>query len=165
MGSNVGGSLEDIRSQAAASADTGSAAMEDFVDVKTKAQQFTGDVDDMAVILEGDLGSFTELVEQRSQTLLAQVESTVWEGRAADAKHARIADINGAVSQFRGAMDGMSADFKLRLTQFIEGFYATLETQIQNTVTDMQTTYEDEGRHADTYATALEDLDTAAAGA
>lgn len=160
---SIGGNLESILEQARATTATGETVMGEFVDAKVRARAFTGDVERMASTLEADLASFTDLVTTRSRELQARVEATDWQGRAAVSKHERIAELDATVARFRGQVDGMSADFRAQLVAFIEGFYETIETQVQAGIGDLQAAWDQEATHAQRFAEELEALDRTAA--
>lgn len=160
----VGGILDDIRTQAQESNRTGADATQFHVTAREAAQSFHDEVAAMAAQVRGHMETFGNDMEQVSGRLVATVQATQWTGRAAEAKHERIEELNQHVRQFKDDLADGTSQFQQELTTAIDGFFTAIADRAGLRVAAMQDTWDAEADHARAMANALEDLDARAAG-
>jgi hypothetical protein len=159
----VGGRLDDIRKQAQEAHRTGADASQFHVAARNAAQSFRDEVQAMAAQVRGHMDTFGDEMQQVSGRLVATVQATQWTGRAAEAKHDRIDEINQHVIQFNAELDDGTSQFQQELNAAIDGFFTAIADRAGQRVAAMQESWDAEANHARSMADALEDLDARAA--
>lgn len=165
MSANIGANIASLHEQQSQSQDTAAASLELQAEVEKYTADFQDDVNTMAAEAKSHMDSFAEMVKDASTRLKANVDSTEWQGLAADAKQERIADVDSRVAAFQGQMETASEEFRALLEGVIADFYAGITGDVRATINAMNETWEAEATHVRAMADQLEDLDRRGAGA